>query len=72
VICVTAADPTEPNAPLGFWMPFYEAIVGCSTISIDLEVFRLDVNGDVLVVVFVFNLGTDDPLEYLLPALGKL
>jgi hypothetical protein len=67
-----ATNATEPDAPLRFGVPFYQPLRGGALVGIYLKVFGLDVDGHVLAVVFVFNLGTDDPLEHFLPALGEL
>jgi hypothetical protein len=67
-----ATDATEPDATLCFGVPFHQSFRSGTLIGIDLEVFGLDVNGDVLVIIFILNLGTNDPLEHLLTALSEL
>jgi hypothetical protein len=65
------ADPAKPDLPLGIRVAFQKALCSGALVSVHLEVLGLDVNGDVLAIVFVFNLGLDHPFEDLLPAFGK-
>jgi hypothetical protein len=71
VVCDAAADAAEPDASLGFRVTFQKALCSGALVSAHLEVFGLDVDGDVLAIVFVFDLGLDHPLKDLLPALGE-
>jgi hypothetical protein len=68
----TATNATEPDATLCSGASFHQPLCGGALVGIHLEVFGLDIDGDVLSVVFILDLGTDDPLEHLLTALCKL
>jgi hypothetical protein len=65
------ANPTEPDPPLGVRVALQQALSSGSLIGIDLEVFGVDVDGDVLVGVFVFDLTLHHPFEDVLSALGE-
>ena len=69
-----APDPPEPDSPLRIRVPFSESVCGSTLIGVDFEVLGVDVNGDVVAIVDVrtiFELGTHDPFEDLLPAFGE-
>jgi hypothetical protein len=64
----------EPDSPSGLRMTFSEPVCGGALIGGDFEVLGVDVNGDVVAIVDVrtmFELGTHDPFEDLLPAFGQ-
>lgn len=69
-----AADPPEPDSTLRIRVPFSESVCSGALICVDFEVLGVDVNGDVVAIVdvrTVFELGTHDPSEDLLPAFGE-
>jgi hypothetical protein len=67
-----ATDATKPDPSLCFGVPFHQSLRRGTLIGIDLEILGLDIDGDVLVIVFILDLGANDPLEYLLTAFGEL
>lgn len=72
MMCNAATDAPKPDTSLCFWAPFHQPLCGGALVGINFEVLGLDINSDVLAVVFVFNLRTDDSLEHLLTAFGEL
>jgi hypothetical protein len=71
-MCDAAPDATEPDLSLSLGASFHQPISGGTLVGVHFEVFGLDINSDVLAIVFVLDLGTDDPLKDFFPAFGEL